>query len=76
MVKLTDKEKKELKETAESDMLRKDFKKMSCNRYAFFYENNGDVNLDKYITFLTEFNYFVNHQPKPFRKIIDDKNIL
>ncbi len=32
---------------------------------------NGKVDIDAYISFVTEFNEFINHTPKPFEKIID-----
>lgn len=31
----------------------------------------GRPDADAYIAFISEFNAFVNHRPKPFRRIID-----
>lgn len=32
----------------------------------------GDrIDLDAYVEFVTQFNEFINHRPKPFRKMID-----
>lgn len=33
----------------------------------------GAVDMDRLVEFITQFNEFINHQPKPFRKIIDRK---
>ncbi len=34
-------------------------------------ERDGKVDADAHIEFLNQFNEFINHEPKPFRKIID-----
>jgi hypothetical protein len=31
----------------------------------------GEIDLNRLVEFLTEFNEFINHEPKPFRRIID-----
>jgi len=67
---LSDNEKKELKDAARSLRLREDMQKLSKTRHNPFLIN-GSVNLDSYVTFLTEYNHFINHSPKLFRKIID-----
>lgn len=67
---LSDAEKKELKELAKSSKFREDLRKISKNRHNPFMVN-GDVDVDRLIIFLTEYNYFINHNPKPFRRIID-----
>lgn len=69
-MKLTEKEKKELLEMADSSKLREDFERIRKNRYNPLIIN-GKVDLDRVIDFLTQFNEFINHRPKPFRKIID-----
>jgi hypothetical protein len=46
---------------------------MAKDRYNPFMVNEK-IDLDRLLTFLTEYNYFVNHTPKPFRKILDKKN--
>jgi hypothetical protein len=33
---------------------------------------NGEVDVDAYTTFVQEFNAFINHETKPFRRMIDD----
>ncbi|MCB1189950.1 MAG: hypothetical protein H7A23_18080 [Leptospiraceae bacterium] len=37
---------------------------------------DGKVCVDKYIEFLEEYNAFINHQPKKFKKINDKEMIL
>ncbi|MBI5207717.1 MAG: hypothetical protein HY934_07995, partial [Candidatus Firestonebacteria bacterium] len=32
---------------------------------------DGEADMDKFIDFLTEYNEFINHQPRPFKHIID-----
>lgn len=67
---LTNEEKKELKESAGSRELREDMKILLRRRRNPFIIN-GKFDLDRYITFLTEFNLFISHNPRPFHKIID-----
>lgn len=64
-------EKMELQELANSSELREDMRKLSINKFAPLI-TDGKVDIDKYIKFLTEFNWFTNHTSKPFRKIIDN----
>ena len=68
MAKLSDEAKKELKERAGSATLREGFAEMAKNRHNPFIIN-GEVDLDLWIAFLTEYNSFINHAPKPFRRI-------
>lgn len=67
---LNDREKKELKELAASPALKKDTQELLKNRHNPFFVN-GRVMIDNFITFLTEYNYFMNHAKRPFHKIID-----
>ncbi len=67
---LTEKEKQEWRELAQSAGLRDDMRRIEQNRHNPFMDQ-GKVDLDKYIHFLTEFNAFANHVQKPFRRIID-----
>jgi len=73
MAKLTEEEKEELRKIAKSFNLRNDLRKIAENRYNPFVIN-GKIDLDRLLTFLTEYNYFVNHTSKPFRRILDRKN--
>ena len=67
---LSKEEKEELIKLAKSEKLRKEFKKLSECRYNPFIEN-GKINSDKFLKFLNEYNEFINHAQKPFKKIID-----
>lgn len=67
---LTEKEKHEWRELAQSAGLRDDMRRIEKNRHNPFVEQ-GKIDLDKYIHFLTEFNAFANHAMKPFHRIID-----
>lgn len=67
---LSKEEKAELKNLAESSELQEDMRKLSRRRHNPFIVN-GEVDVDRLLTFLTEYNRFINHTPKPFRRIID-----
>ena len=60
---LTEEERRELKELAASGALREDMQTLA--------RPHGRVDIDLVVTFLTEFNEMINHQPKPFKAIID-----
>jgi hypothetical protein len=70
MAKISEVDKKELLRLAKSTSLKEDMKHLSASRHNPVMIN-GKVCLDRLITFLTEFNSFLNHQPKPFKPIID-----
>lgn len=67
---LNNEEKKELKKLAASASLRNDMAHIKEFRHNPFVIS-GTVDMDKFLAFLTEFNQFINHSPKPFRRIID-----
>lgn len=67
---ISEKAAQEFIELSKSDSLRDDLKAVSRNRHNPF-ARNGKVDVDAYIEFVTEFNEFINHQPKPFTSIID-----
>lgn len=67
---ITKKQEKELKQTAGSLSLRNDLMSLRAMRHNPFVFN-GKVDIDRFITFLNEYNSFINHTPKPFKKIID-----
>ncbi|HCJ66890.1 MAG TPA: hypothetical protein DHV62_06070 [Elusimicrobia bacterium] len=73
MTKLTEEEKNELKKIVKSSKLRDDLRKIAKNRYNPFIINRK-MDLDRLLTFLTEYNHFINHVPKPFHKIVDKNN--
>ncbi len=70
MAVLTEQERRELKELAASPSLREDLQTLSRLRSHHFIFA-GRVDLDRVVAFLTDFNEMINHQPKPFKKIID-----
>jgi hypothetical protein len=70
MALLSKKEKEELLRLSKSSSLRKDMKYLRDNRHNPVIVN-GKVDMNRLITFLTEFNEFINHEPKPFKPMID-----
>lgn len=66
----SEEEKRELKEMAMSSRLREDMRRLVKMRRNPFLEGNI-VDIDKLLAFLTEYNYFINHASKSFRRIID-----
>ena len=64
------KEQEELRRLAESSSLQNDMKYIAAHRHNLLIVD-GKVDLDRFITFLTEYNEFINHKPKPFKPMID-----
>jgi len=69
-LKLSEEEKEELRASAQSSKLRDDLRRVAQNRHNPILVN-GEVDMDRLLTFLNEYNSFLNHQRKPFRQIID-----
>lgn len=69
-MKLSKEEKNELQELAKSANLQNDMQRIARTRHNPFVVN-GKGDIDQVLTFLTEYNHFINHNPKPFRKIVD-----
>lgn len=67
---ISDKAAKELLELSKSDSLRKDMQTVASQRHNPFLKD-GKVDVDAYIEFLSEYNEFINHEPKPFKPIKD-----
>ncbi len=61
---------REFVELANSESFRKDMDAVRRNRHNPFVRN-GIVDVDAYLDFVAEFNEFINHEPKPFKRIID-----
>lgn len=72
---LSNEAKEELKRLVYSSKLKEDLRRISENKHNPFIAN-GKIDLDRLLTFLTEYNAFINHTPRPFRKIIDKVNKL
>ena len=67
---LSEQEKRELRDLARSPQMKEDLRKIAENRYDPFLVD-GEVDMDRIVAFLTEYNSFIDHAPKPFRKIMD-----
>ena len=67
---LSIKEQEELLRLSQSSSLQNDMKYVSAHRHNPLIVD-GKVDLDRLITFLTEYNEFINHKPKPFKPMID-----
>jgi hypothetical protein len=63
-------EKKELLRLSRSKSLREDMRYLLNNRHNPFIKD-GRVDVDAYIEFVTQFNEFINHEPKPFKPMVD-----
>jgi len=53
-----------------TEALKHDTEILRKKRYNPFIKD-GRVDIDAYLEFVTQFNEFINHTPKPFKKIID-----
>ena len=69
-MRLSEKAERELVELAKSDNLKKDIE-MLRSRWQMPFIKDGKVDADAYIEFVTQFNEFINHEPKPFKPMID-----
>ena len=69
-MKLSQKTEKELIELAKSESFKRDIE-MLRSRWQTPFIKNGEVDIDAYIEFVTQFNEFINHEPKPFKQMID-----
>ena len=65
------KSEKEFLKLSSFDSFRKDMNKIRSQRHNPFFKN-GKVDVDAYIDFVTQYNEFINHSPKPFKPIKDD----
>ena len=67
---LSDKEKQEMLETAGSQSIREDFRRLTAGRHnPLLYKEK--VHLDRYIEFLNDYNEFINHQRRSFKPMVD-----
>lgn len=67
---LSEKVKDELRSLAKSSTLRDDMRRVALNRHNPIIVN-GEVDMDRLLEFLDQYNAFVNHEPKPFKPMID-----
>lgn len=70
MGKISKKQKEELRQVADSALLRKDMQYLAAKRFNPLIDGQN-INMDSLIVFLTEYNDFINHTPKPFKPMID-----
>ncbi|MBI5101324.1 MAG: hypothetical protein HZB33_05765 [Nitrospirae bacterium] len=61
---------RELLVFAGSEALRRDMETLRT-RWRNPFVINGRVDIDGFLEFLTEFNEFINHEPKPFKPMLD-----
>ena len=59
---------KEFQELARSESLRQDMETVLRNQHSPFIRKDCNVDADAYITFVTKFNEFIGHEPRPFRQ--------
>ena len=67
---ISDKSRQELFKLSQSDILKKDMNTVNRQKYNPFIKNSR-VDIDAYIEFVTLYNEFINHKPKPFSPITD-----
>ena len=60
----------EIRELSRSGALKKDMSIVASSRHNPFF-NDGVVDVDAYIEFVSAFNEFINHERKPFAPIKD-----
>jgi hypothetical protein len=70
MAVLTEAERRELRELAASASLREDMQTLSRLSVRHFFRD-GEVDVDLVVAFFDEFNEMIDHQPKPFKPIIE-----
>ncbi len=64
----TDSEKEELLRAAGSSELREEFRHMARNRQEFR-KNDGTVDLDRVVRFVSDMNALLNYPRKPFKRM-------
>ncbi|MBI5073985.1 MAG: hypothetical protein HZB62_02260 [Nitrospirae bacterium] len=67
---ISEQERQEMQRLVESSSMRKDMEYLSSHRHNPVLVN-GAFDMDRLIEFLLQFNEFINHQPKPFRPMIE-----
>lgn len=70
MAELNADEKDELLRLAHSSSMREDMRYLSAHRHNPVIID-GQVSMDRLLDFLNGFNEFINHEPKPFKPMID-----
>lgn len=70
-MRLTDEERAELLELSHSQSLRDDMARVAATRHNPFVDENGEVDADRVVDFLTQYNEFLNHAGKPRQPFIE-----
>lgn len=70
MAQISEYEKREMLRLAGSSSLRDDAEYLTAHRHNPVVID-GKVDMDRLVEFLTEYNEFINHEPKPFKPMID-----
>jgi hypothetical protein len=69
-MKISKESQEELIKLSRSEALRKDMETITLSRHNPFIKE-GKVDADAFIEFVTQYNEFINHAPKPFAQIVD-----
>jgi hypothetical protein len=69
-MKLSPAAQKELIELAQSASFREDMETLAV-RWRRPFLKDGEVDVDAYIEFVTAFNEFISHEPKPFNAMVE-----
>lgn len=69
-MKISLKDQEEMLRLSKSSLLKKDMRYLAAHRHNPLLVD-GKVDLDRLIAFLTDYNEFINHTPKPFKPMID-----
>jgi hypothetical protein len=70
MAMLSESEREELLRVARSSALKEDMEYVAAHGFNPAMVG-GEVDMDRLIEFLDGFNEFINHEPKPFKPMID-----
>ncbi len=66
---------REIADLSQSDSLKKDMSTIRSQKHCPF-ENDKTMTVEAFLEFISQYNEFINHEPKPFKKIIDKDMIL
>jgi len=69
-MKMSDCAEKELAELGSSEKLKKDME-MLRSQWQTPFIKSSEVDIDAYIDFVQQFNEFINHEPRPFKPMIE-----
>lgn len=70
-MRLSEEDRAELVELSRSQSLRDDMARVAATRHNPFLDENGEVDADRVVDFLTQYNEFLNHAGKPRQPFIE-----